>query len=133
MFKRLKSNEVMHTFMPSMMLAVASASSVYIAPDQLPARMGLCATTFLSMIALFKGSSDNWPKTDILKAIDVWAILCYAGAFFCLIEYSVVLYMSKKKEKNFRKVQRIEKMAKIVISLFTCLFPTIFFFTCISQ
>ena len=133
MFKRLKSNEVMHTFMPSMMLAVASASSVYIAPDQLPARMGLCATTFLSMIALFKGSSDNWPKTDILKAIDVWAILCYAGAFFCLIEYSVVLYMSKKKEKNFRKVQRIEKMAKIVISLFTCLFPTIFFCTCISQ
>ena len=124
------SNQIMHTFMPSLMLAIASASSVYVAPDQLPARMGLCATTFLSMIALFKGSSDNWPKTDILKAIDVWAILCYAGAFFSLVEYAYVLYLSKK-EKNGRKVQRMDTIARIFITLYTGVFPTIFFFVCL--
>ena len=112
----------MHTFMPSLMLVVASSSSVYVAPDQLPARMGLCATTFLSMIALFKGSSDNWPKTDILKAIDVWAILCYAGAFFCVVEYSVVLSLSKRGQ-NYRKVQMLENSARIVITFYTCIFP----------
>ena len=96
-FKREISGEVMQTFLPSLMLSIASSSSLYISYDQLPARMGLCATTFLALIALFKGSSDDWPKTAELKAIDVWTILCYAGAFFCLVEYSMVLWFSKQK------------------------------------
>ena len=40
---------------------------------------------------------DDWPKTAELKAIDVWTILCYAGAFFCLVEYSMVLWFSKQR------------------------------------
>lgn len=55
-FKREVSSEVMQTFLPSLMLSIASSSSLYISFDQLPARMGLCATTFLALIALFKGS-----------------------------------------------------------------------------
>ena len=41
--------------------------------------------------------SGDWPKTAELKAIDVWTILCYAGAFFCLVEYSMVLWFSRQK------------------------------------
>ena len=83
----------MQTFVPSLMLSIASSSSLYVNPEKLPARIGLSGTTFLSMIALFKGSSDDWPKTSYLKMVDIWTILCYSGAFFCLIEYAFILYM----------------------------------------
>ncbi len=55
-FHRLVSTEILHTFVPSIMLCLTSASSVFIKPEHMPARMGLCITTFLSMISLFKGS-----------------------------------------------------------------------------
>ena len=56
LFERVASSEIMQTFIPSLMLSIASSSSLYVNPDRLPARIGLCGTTFLSMIALFKGS-----------------------------------------------------------------------------
>ena len=55
-FRRQTWSQIMQTFIPSLMLSLASASSLYINYNQLPARMGLAATSFLSLIALFKGS-----------------------------------------------------------------------------
>ena len=55
-FTRQTWSQIMQTFIPSLMLSFASASSNYINLNQLPARMGLAATSFLSLIALFKGS-----------------------------------------------------------------------------
>ena len=98
-FTRQTWSEIMQTFIPSIMLSLASASSLYIDYSQLPARMGLAATSFLSLIALFKGSSEKWPQTAYLKAIDVWTLLSYFGAFFCLVEYAFVLHVSNKLHK----------------------------------
>ena len=39
--------------------------------------------------------SGEWPQTSYLKMIDIWTILCYSGAFFCLIEYALVLYLTQ--------------------------------------
>ena len=103
-FIRVPSSEIMQTFVPSLMLSFASTSSLYVNPNQLPARIGLSGTTFLSMIALFKGSSDDWPKTSYLKMVDIWTILCYFGAFFCLIEYAFVLYLGMRPKVSDVKV-----------------------------
>ena len=46
--------------------------------------------------------SNDWPKTAELKAIDMWTILCYAGAFFCLVEYSMILYLSRQKVNSVK-------------------------------
>ena len=55
-FKRVASYELLQTMIPSLMLSFASSSSLYVSHEKLPARIGLSGTTFLSMIALFKGS-----------------------------------------------------------------------------
>ena len=108
-FKRVASSEIMQTFIPSLMLSIASSSSLYVNPERLPARIGLCGTTFLSMIALFKGSSENWPKTSYLKMVDIWTIICYSGAFFCLIEYAWVLFLTQHFSSNKVSDNKVSK------------------------
>ena len=54
-FKRPLENHFLQTFIPSMMLSFSSAVSVFITPDIVPGRMGLCVTSLLSLITLFNG------------------------------------------------------------------------------
>ena len=56
LFKRPLANHFLQTFIPSMMLSVASASSIFIPSDIVPGRMSLCITSFLSLISLFNGA-----------------------------------------------------------------------------
>jgi len=95
LFRRPLTNHFLQTFIPSMMLSIASASSVFIPPDVVPARMSLCITSFLSLISLFNGARNDWTKTTHMRAIDVWVIFCYIGVFSALMEYCVILYLTK--------------------------------------
>ena len=54
--KRVYSNHVLHTYIPSLMLCIASTCSLFVPSDLIPGRMGLCITTFLSIISLFNGA-----------------------------------------------------------------------------
>ena len=38
---------------------------------------------------------DDWPVSANWNAMDVWQILCYHNVFFVLVEYCVVLSLSK--------------------------------------
>ena len=55
-FARIATNHLMHTFFPSTMLCMGSIMSVFVPSDLVPGRMGLCITSFLSMISLFNGA-----------------------------------------------------------------------------
>ena len=55
-FKRPLTNHFLQTFIPSMMLSVVSASSVFIPSEIVPGRMALSITSFLSLISLFNGA-----------------------------------------------------------------------------
>ena len=47
---------------------------------------------------LFLKIRDNWTKSPNLRAIDVWVILCYVGVFYCLMEYCIVLHLTKREK-----------------------------------
>ena len=53
---RKTSNHILHTFVPSIMLSIASGTSLFIPDQHMPARMCLSVTTCLSMITLFVGA-----------------------------------------------------------------------------
>ena len=56
MLKRPLTNHFLQTFIPSMMLSMISASSVFIPSKIVPGRMALSITSFLSLISLFNGA-----------------------------------------------------------------------------
>ena len=142
-FKRVFSQEMLQTFVPSLLLSLVSSSSVFMHHELLPARMGVAATTFLSMISLFK-NSGNRPQTAHLKMIDFWIIFCYFGAFFCLTEYAYILYLTKTKKnciliqntdntELMKKAMKIENVSRIIISCYTLAFPISFSIACFAH
>ena len=56
LLKRPLTNHFLQTFIPSMMLSIVSASSVFIPLEIVPGRMALSITSFLSLISLFNGA-----------------------------------------------------------------------------
>ena len=38
---------------------------------------------------------NDWTKTTHLRAIDIWVVLCYIGVFSSLMEYCLILYLTK--------------------------------------
>lgn len=59
-FNRIYTNHILHTYIPSVMLCLGSCLSVFVPSDLVPGRMGLCVTTFLSIISLFNGARQGW-------------------------------------------------------------------------
>ena len=52
-FQRKIPIHILHLYLPSIMLCIASIASLFIPPDFIPGRMGLSVTSCLSMITLF--------------------------------------------------------------------------------
>ena len=102
------ATHMMHTYFPSIMIAISSICAVFVPSDLVPGRMGLCITAFLSMISLFNGAREDWPTTTYMKSIDVWTTGCYVTVFVSLVEYCLVLYFTKKSpwEKKVRHYRR---------------------------
>ena len=165
--ERKLTNHFLQTFLPSMMLCLASTGSLFIPSHIVPGRMGLAITSFLSLISLFNGSTtyeknpnslkksnaldfrQDWIKCSYLRAIDVWIILCYVNVFTTLVEYCIVLYLTKGKEmelvkvgngrwatksgtdtKNLATAWKIEQIFRVIMPLYNFLFFTIFVIVC---
>ena len=72
--RRQLGNHLLQSFIPSMMLSVTSAASVYIPSDIVPGRMGLCVTSFLSLISLFNGARYVYSDSMILKSTTYFSL-----------------------------------------------------------
>ena len=40
----------------------------------------------------------NWPATAYMKAVDDWTAACYFAVFCPLVEYCIVIFLTKKAE-----------------------------------
>ncbi len=144
-FRRVYTYHLMQTFLPSILISLSSVVSVFISPSLVPGRMGLCITAFLSMISLFNGGRSGWPVTARLKAIDYWCGGCYLTVFAALIEYCLVLYLTREQREEERRrgdkrsggcktfrlalAARVESWSKVVLPVGFLLFNVAFWAT----
>ena len=92
-----------------------------------------------------------------MRAIDVWVVLCYVGVFFSLMEYCIVIYLTKdsdlasastehggeespktsdldqKKILRRNLARKIEKTSRILLPTYNLLFFTLFFVICLTK
>ena len=43
----------------------------------------------------FQFHRDDWPQSTSMNSMDIWQIMCYLNVFFVLVEYCLVLWLSK--------------------------------------
>jgi hypothetical protein len=70
---------------------------------QAPARVSLTVTTLLAMSTTTSSINNSLPPVAYTKAIDVWSNLCVTFVFLALLEYALVNYASRYKQKMIRK------------------------------
>ena len=76
-----------------------------------------------------------------MKAVDVWALFCYFGVFFCLVEYCLVLHFQEKpnnkihqdgavnQEASYNRgalANKVDKISRIIVPLYTIGFTSVF-------
>jgi len=144
MLERNRSGILMHFYLPSLILCLASTLSLFIHQDLWPARMSLCVTSCLSLITLIMGAKDSWPVTPYVKSIGYWALMCYCLVFYCILEYCVILSLKKtvsniqtrnsmdlaeesNEEKRIRIVFNIEKISRICVPIYLLSFSVGYF------
>ncbi len=83
-FTRVYTIHLMHTFVPSIMIALSAVLSVYVPSDLVPGRMGLCITAFLSMISLFNGARYR---------IHLSSLLCTGTVMYRTVQKGLARYV----------------------------------------
>ena len=82
-----------------------------------------------------------------MRAIDIWTILCYIGVFYAVMEYCLVIFLTKfsstlenddadqetKKEKYLNVAKKIEKVSRVLLPLYNISFFAVYFVTCVVQ
>ena len=66
-FQRSRTNFVVQTLVPSVLLVFASFGSLHIPHDQVPGRMTLAITTSLTVIATMTSTLEKAPTTSYIK------------------------------------------------------------------
>ena len=78
-------------YFTSALLVIVTWVSFILNPNNLPGRMGLLVTAFLTLINIFIGVRNNSPPSSGLNAISIFLVLCIGNVFAAFLEYACVL------------------------------------------
>ncbi|ALC47833.1 CG11340 [Drosophila busckii] len=81
---------VIDYFLPSMMIVCISWVSLWLQPDQTPARTMLGCTTLLSFLTLSLSQENNLSKVSYVTMSEVWFLVCTVFIFGSLMEFAFV-------------------------------------------
>ena len=74
--KRKLANELLTTFLPSVLLILITWATTFFKPFFFEAALSVNLTTMLVLTTIFMGVMQMLPSTAYIKMIDVWLIFC---------------------------------------------------------
>ena len=93
--KRKLANELLTTFLPSVLLILITWATTFFKPFFFEAALSVNLTTMLVLTTIFMGVMQMLPSTAYIKMIDVWLIFCQ------LIPFTWVFLLTLKE--HYRK------------------------------
>ncbi|XP_065341022.1 glycine receptor subunit alphaZ1-like [Cloeon dipterum] len=94
------SYHMLQTYIPSLMFVIVSWLSFLVPPESVPGRMAICMTTLLTLTAMFAAVRQSTPSVSYVKALDIWMVACIFFVFLTLVEYTLVLRLTKNLKKS---------------------------------
>ncbi|XP_031556137.1 gamma-aminobutyric acid receptor subunit beta-4-like isoform X2 [Actinia tenebrosa] len=98
-FERLYSYFIIHVYGPCSLIVIISWVSFLLPREQAPARITLGVTSVLTVVTVLNMLNNTMPKVNYVKTIDKYLIGCFLFVFATLLEYSLVLWFSKRSKK----------------------------------
>ena len=106
--KRRIMNELMTTYLPSVLLIMITFATTSFKPIYFEAALSVNLTIMLVLTTIFKGVMEELPTTAYIKMIDVWLVFCQ------LIPFTEVILLTlienrRMEEENVVQMDSFEK------------------------
>jgi len=99
LLKREIGQYVLEYYIPSVLLVMMSWVSFWLDPSAVPGRTTLGTSTWLTLITITRNTgSDDLPKVNYVKFIDIWFLVCTFFIFFSLLEFAIVNTIWRRKD-----------------------------------
>ncbi|XP_048579378.1 gamma-aminobutyric acid receptor subunit beta-4 isoform X3 [Nematostella vectensis] len=108
-FERMYSYFVIHVYGPCALIVVVSWVSFLLPKEQAPARITLGVTSVLTVVTILNMLNNSMPKVNYVKTIDKYLIGCFLFVFATLVEYSLVLWLTKSYKKYNKAKEELSK------------------------
>ena len=101
--KRKITNELMTTYLPSILLILITFATTFFKPIYFEAALSVNLTTMLVLTTIFIGVMEELPTTAYTKMVDVWLIFCQLIAFTEVILLTVKEFNRKEEPQPSRQ------------------------------
>ena len=91
LLERTLTQILFQVYFTSALLVIVTWVSFILNPNNVPGRMGLLVTAFLTLINIFIGVRNSSPPSSGLNAISIFLVVCIGNVFATFLEYACVL------------------------------------------
>ena len=91
LLERTLTQILFQVYFTSALLVIVTWVSFILKPENVPGRMGLLVTAFLTLINIFIGVRNSSPPSSGLNAISIFLVVCIGNVFAAFLEYACVL------------------------------------------
>ncbi|XP_035222551.1 glycine receptor subunit alpha-1-like [Stegodyphus dumicola] len=112
--RRRSGYYLINVYIQTVLIVIMSMLTFWIPPDAVPARVTLGVTSLLTIIT--KQYQAQMPNVSYIVALNVWLSCCIAFVFFSLLEFAVVIALSRTSmRKSYRFHSRPESELPMVL------------------
>ncbi|XP_059087058.1 glycine receptor subunit alphaZ1-like [Tigriopus californicus] len=98
--KRKVNYYIFNYFVPSSLFVAVSWVSFIIPPESIPGRIALIITTLLVLVNIANTVFAISPAADAINALQTWILACICFVVSTAIEYSVVLFITRRHRRR---------------------------------
>ncbi|CAD6197468.1 unnamed protein product [Caenorhabditis auriculariae] len=110
------THHIIQSYIPTALIVIISWFSFWLDVEAVPGRVSLSITTLLTLATQSSAARMALPQASYVKAIDVWMGTCMAFVFSAMIEFTVVNYCTRRKQrKKPRKRGLTEQVQDLVM------------------
>ncbi|XP_071514730.1 glycine receptor subunit alpha-2-like isoform X2 [Panulirus ornatus] len=113
LLERKYGAHILTVYLPSAFFVAVAWLSFFWPPEPMPARTVLVITSLLTLVSAYSVDRQSSPKTDYVKAIDVWFFFCICLNVLVLFELAVVVTL-RRQQHSLQLTQTIKGTTTVI-------------------
>ncbi|PAV59430.1 hypothetical protein WR25_13540 [Diploscapter pachys] len=97
------THHILQSYIPTALIVFVSWFSFWLDVEAVPGRVSLSITTLLTLATQSSAARMSLPQASDVKAIDIWMGTCMTFVFLAMIEFTIVNYCTRRKNRRNRK------------------------------